>query len=307
MSFPLEFLLYYIACLSEDFMLCTSMDLILERKVFNKRKLMILPAAFLAVSSHLLIPIPIVAYGGALLAGLVMFVWYADLQIVSGCILYFLVFIIESGIQAIFMFIPQEIVSNPLFITPALWVTLVIFYVMIKFLPIKKLYYCLTERNVILKFLFFNTVLLLEIHNMYYKIDSASYYAKISLYVVVVLFVIFINIYSILTHIKIKNQKAMLDAYNIWLPIVEQLIYQIRTIQHNYDNELQTFKALPIVHKNINDLKKAIIDYVKQIIDADIPMTVSLEQEPDTELSQCIEELNGTIEYTNNIYIVHFN
>ena len=55
MPFFVEFLLYYIACLSEDFMFCTGIDLILERKVFNKRKLMILPASVLAVSSHLLV------------------------------------------------------------------------------------------------------------------------------------------------------------------------------------------------------------------------------------------------------------
>lgn len=307
MPFHIEFLLYYIACLSEDFLATTSIDLILERKIFNKRKLMIFPAALLAVSSHLLIPIPIIAYGGALLSGVIMFIWYTKLKIVNGTILYFLVFLIESGIQIIFMWIPQEIIANPIFITPAFWITLGIMWLLIKFLPIKKLYYCLTERNIILKFIFFNTVLLFEIHNMYYKVDSASYYAKIPLYIVVISFAILINLYSIITQIKINKQKAMLNAYNIWLPIVEQLICQIRTIQHNYDNELQTFKALPLVHQNVDDLKKAIIDYVKQIIDEDIPMTVSLDNEPDDELRQCIEELNGSIECNDNKYTVNFN
>lgn len=307
MPFFVEFLLYYIACLSEDFMICTAIDLMLERKVFNKRKLMIFPASILAVSSHLLIPIPIIAYGGALLSGLVLFIWYTKQKLVPGFILYFLVFIIISGIQSIFMWIPQEIIGNPIFITPAFFITLILFHVIVKFLPIKKLYHYLTERNIALMIILFNTALLLEIHNMYYKVDSASYYAKIPLYVAVIIFVIFINVYSILTHIKIKNQKAILNAYNTWLPIVEQLIGQIRVIQHNYDNELQTFKALPIVHKDIDSLKQAIIDYVKKILDSDIPMSISLDSIPDNELRVCIEELNGTIENIDEKYIVHFN
>lgn len=307
MPFYLEFLTFYIMCLTEDFMLCSAMDLILERKIFNKRKLMIFPSAVLAVCSHLLIPIPVIAYTGAMLSGVVMFVWYADLKIISGTILYFITFLINSGIQATFMWIPQEIVSSPIFIIPAFLFSLGIFYLMVKFLPIKKLFLFLTERNIVLKIIFFNTVLLFIIHNIYYKVDSTSYYDKIPLYIAVILFAIFINVYSIHKHIQLKNQKALLDAYNTWLPIVEQLISQIRAIQHNYDNELQTFKALPLVHKDVDELKKVIMDYIKQIIDEDIPMTVSLDEAPAPELRQCIEELNGNIEYTDNKYIVNFN
>lgn len=97
MPFYLEFLTFYIMCLTEDFMFCSAMDLILERKIFNKRKLMIFPSAVLAVCSHLLIPIPVIAYTGAMLSGVVMFVWYADLKIISGTILYFITFLINSG------------------------------------------------------------------------------------------------------------------------------------------------------------------------------------------------------------------
>lgn len=307
MPLYLEFIKFYIMCITEDFMFCASIDIVLDRKIFKKRLLMIFPAAALAVCSHLLIPIPVIAYTGAMLSGVVMFVWYTGLKIVSGVILYFLTFLIQSGIQATFMWLPQNVVASPFFIIPALLLLVVLFYLMVKFLPIRKLFYCLTEKNLILKFLFFNTILLFEVHNIYYKVASTSYFDKVPLYIAVILFALFVNVYSILTHIKIKHQKDLLDAYNTWLPIVEQLICQIRTIQHNYDNELQTFKALPLVHTEIEDLKKAIIDYVRQIIDSNIPMEVSLEEIPNPELCQCIEELNGSIEFNNNKYTVSFN
>lgn len=307
MPFYLEFLMFYIMCIAEDFMYCASIDMVLERKIFKKRLLIIFPAAVLAVCSHLLIPIPVVAYTGAFIAGLVMFIWYTGLKIVPGVILYFLIFLIQSGIQATFMWIPQNLVSSPLFIIPAFLLSTGLFYLMVRFLPIRKLYICLTEKNVVLKFLLFNTALLFQVHNLYYKVDSTSYYDKIPLYIALILFALFVNIYSILTHIKLKHQKDILNAYNTWLPIVEQLIYQIRTIQHNYDNELQTFKALPLVHTNVDDLKNAIMDYIRQILNSDIPMEVSLDKNPNTELRQCIEELNGNIRYLNNKYIVNFN
>lgn len=307
MPFYLEFLKYYLMCLAEDFMFCSSIDFILERKIINKRKLMIFPASLLAVSSHLLIPIPVIAYTGALLSGMLMFVWYSDVKILSGFILYFISFLIHSVIQASFMWLPQTVVTNPVFVISAFLISTGIFYLLVKFLPIRKLYHCLTERSIIPRILLFNTVILLEIYNIYFNVDSTAFYDKITLYIAIILFTVYINVYSIRNHIKIKNQKAMLDAYNIWLPIVEQLIMQIRTIQHNYDNELQTFKALPLVHKNIDELKKAIMDYVRQIIDTEIPMTVSLYETPGSELRQCIEELNGKIDNIDNKYTVNFN
>ena len=307
MPFYLKFIMFYIMCITEDFMFCTSMDFILERKIINKRKLMIFPAAVLAVCSHLLIPIPVIAYTGALISGVAMFVWYADVKIVSGIILYFIIFLINAGMQVSFMWLPQSVVTNPLFVVPAFLLLTGLFYLLVKFLPIKKLYHFLTERNIILRILLFNSAILLEMYNIYFNVDSTAFYDKIALNIAVILFMIYINIYSIFNHIKIKNQKAMLDAYNIWLPIVEQLIMQIRTIQHNYDNELQTFKAMPLVYKDVNELKKAIMDYVRRIIDTEVPMTVSLPENPGSELRQCIEELNGKIDNIDNKYTVNFN
>ena len=303
----MPFYLSYLLCLAEDFMFCSSIDFILERKIINKRKLMIFPASLLAAYSLMIIPIPIISHIGALISGVVMLVWYADVKILSGFILYIISFIIHSAIHTSFMWLPQALITNPVFLISAFIISTGIFYLLVKFLPIRKLYHCLTERSIIPRILLFNTVILLEIYNIYFNVDSTAFLDKIALNIAIILFMLYINVYSIHNHIKIKNQKAMLDAYNIWLPIVEQLIMQIRTIQHNYDNELQTFKAMPLVHKNIDELKKAIMDYVRQIIDTEIPMTVSLYETPGSELRQCIEELNGKINNINNKYTVNFN
>lgn len=215
---------------------------------------------------------------------------------------------LHTVIQIVFfMWLPQPILTNFWFLIGAFIFTFLVSYPIIKFLPFKKLYHLLTEKNIVVTVLFFNIAFGVIVHNTYYSIDMKDYYAKLAIILGIIVLGVLANTYCIFNHIKQKRQQALLDAYNTWLPFVEQLIYQIRAIQHNYDNELQTFKALPLVHKDVDELKKAIMDYIKQIIDDDVPLEITLDYIPNPEMKQCIEELQFTIVENNNSCIITYN
>lgn len=300
-------LIYYVAAIFENFMFFVSFDILLKRKIFKKKLLLIFLSSAMQVCTNFMIPIPVISWISPLIVGIVFFLIYINLSIMQDLLTYIFSFLIYMLIQSLLMFIPRQVTSHLLFMLPAFLISLGIFYLAVKFLHIDKLYNYLVNSNIIYKILLLNTFIFIQINNIYSKIETTSWYNSVRLYSVYIILVILINGYNIYEHIQIQKNQALLDAYNTWYSIVEQLIVQIRMIQHNYDNELQTFKALPLVHKNVDKLKKAILDYVRDIISQDIPMAVTLNHTPNAELLLCIQELNGEVEYTNNQYTVKFN
>ncbi len=292
----------------EYFIMAVCIDLTLEQKIFTKRKLILIPFVVLGVSCNVLIPIHAIGVILGSLAGICSYMIYIKNSLLHNLILYFLILMLHTVIQLVlFMWLPQSILTNFWFLIGAFIITFLVSYLIIKFLPFKKLYRLLTEKHIVITILFFNIAFGVIVHNTYYKINMKGYYAKLVAILVIIAIGVVANIYCILNYIKHKKQQALLDAYNTWLPFVEQLIYQIRAIQHNYDNELQTFKALPLVHKDVNDLKKAILDYIKQIIDTDVPLEITLDYIPNAEMRQCIEELQFTIVENNNSCTITYN
>lgn len=292
----------------EYFIIGACIDIALQQKFFTKKKLLFFPFILIGVCCNMLIPNPAIGVPLGSIIGITLYMVYIDDKLINNVILYFMILMLHTLIQLVlFMWLPQSLLTNFYFLIGAFIITFLVSYPIIKFLPFRKLYKLLTEKNIIITILFFNVALVVIFHNTYYSINMNDYYAKLAVILVIIALGLLANIYCIINYLKQKKQQAMLDAYNTWLPIVEQLIVQIRTIQHNYDNEMQTFKALPLIHKDVNELKKAIMSYVRQIINEDIPLEITLDYIPDAEMTQCIKELQGTIIENNNSCIITYN
>ena len=303
-----DFIIKLILAHFEYFIMGACIDIVLEQKFLTKKKLLFFPFILIGVSCNILIPNPAIGVPLGSLCGLSLYMIYIDDKLINNLILYFMILMLHTLIQIVlFMWLPQPILTNFYFLLAAFFITFFISYLIINFLPFRKLYRILTEKNIIISILFFNIALVVIFHNTYYSINMTDYYAKLTAILIIIVIGILANTYCIFSHIKHKRQQLLLNAYNTWLPIVEQLICQIRSIQHNYDNELQTFKALPLIHKDVNELKKAITDYIQQIISSDIPLEITLDYIPNEEMRQCIEELHGTIIESNNSCIITYN
>ena len=58
--------------------------------------------------------------------------------------------------------------------------------------------------------------------------------------------VVIFNIIFIDSKIKLKNQQRIIESYNEYLPVVEELIRQVRERQHQYKNDLASLNALTL-------------------------------------------------------------
>jgi sensor histidine kinase regulating citrate/malate metabolism len=80
---------------------------------------------------------------------------------------------------------------------------------------------------------------------------------------IILLLLSFFEIYQSRTQ-AIEKEKQ-LDAYTQFLPIVEELITHIRMRQHDFDNELQTLKALPSICPDYDSLSQNLTSYSEHL------------------------------------------
>lgn len=101
--------------------------------------------------------------------------------------------------------------------------------------------------------------------NVYIKLFEQQYYDLVALLVLPILTVIALNIILIREFLKQQEKEKELAAYHTYLPLLEELIDQVRTRQHKYDNEIQSIRMLPSVCNDYEALSQELQNYVSYI------------------------------------------
>lgn len=93
--------------------------------------------------------------------------------------------------------------------------------------------------------------------SFYFKIDTKSFTNSaiiIFVFVVIILMIISISANQLIT---ISNMTKNLDAYNQYMPMLDELILNVRKRQHNHTNEIQAIIGLMHTHRDYDSLKNA--------------------------------------------------
>jgi two-component system sensor histidine kinase AgrC len=70
---------------------------------------------------------------------------------------------------------------------------------------------------------------------------------------------------------ELNMQKKKLEAYDEYMPMVQQLITQVRIRQHNHTNEIQSLIALTHIHKDYDSLTHAMYHYIGDMVNNSPP------------------------------------
>ena len=101
--------------------------------------------------------------------------------------------------------------------------------------------------------------------SFYFKLDTASFTESIIFMLVSVIIILMIVSISINQLITISNMTKNLDAYNQYMPMLDELILNVRKRQHNHVNEIQSIIGLMHTHKDYesltNAMKQALISF----------------------------------------------
>lgn len=151
--------------------------------------------------------------------------------------------------------------------------TLLIGFLFYLKLPLNKLYLTIAKQKYT-RLLICNIGLIAIIITIYFKAENTSFYDNILLIVITVFLLIFANMEILITRTHITNQRKQLEAYNNYMPIIEQLITEVRHRQHNHDNDIQTIQMMPKMYKTYEELSSAINNYSQHMISSNMPSSL---------------------------------
>lgn len=272
-------MLNYIQNLSINFleiiMLCILISKLLDHHQFPSIKHLIYvltTIVFISIGSTLYTQSPLIHIFLNALQILIIYLLYRQSIFQSlylFCICYFIIIPIQLLIATAFQFIQLD--SNG-FLHPFLGTILTIICecILFQFVPLHKLYITFTHQTIAQHTLFFKIIAIysyLALSTILLSIkNNFSTFYSLGIFIGSTALTLLIITYELLfAEKKLSQKQHELQAYTDYMPIIDELIVQIRTKQHTYNNQIQTITALPLTHTDYESLKSAILNYCKSL------------------------------------------
>ncbi|MBO5425222.1 MAG: GHKL domain-containing protein [Lachnospiraceae bacterium] len=170
-------------------------------------------------------------------------------QFLNSIYLYFLSYtfcvIIQLCILLFFNPVSKTIHSDT-FIYLGSFITILIELIIYRFAPVYKLYLFIESKSIIIKYIITNLFLISVITVLTLKSSTSMFFENFILFAIpfVVMVISSLELYKKQQEITKKDKQ--LYCYTQYIPIVEELISAIRIRQHDFDNEIQSIKMLPL-------------------------------------------------------------
>lgn len=131
--------------------------------------------------------------------------------------------------------------------------------------------------NKIFKYLALNMLVILFSLLLYWNIDIDGVFKNIISIAVISLGIIYVNFVLIRSGIKGEYEKRQLQTYEKYLPVIDELIDELRIKQHEFDNHIQALKMLVIASTDYESITSSMKDYIKDLqIDTSLGSLIKL-------------------------------
>lgn len=202
--------------------------------------------------------------------------WNLHIPILELPHIFLIIYSIEMFLQFV-VFIPCQLLNLPVEQTylqlTGIFCTLLFCIIVYFFLPLHKFYTFILHTSVLTQMLITNLFIILVTLVLYYRFQRTSSFTTSLLFIFIVLTSVGINTELLTNNLKLHKKQKELEAYERYLPIIEELIDQVRIRQHKFDNEIQAICALPLLHNNYNELVTAINQHSKLCFQENLPIS----------------------------------
>lgn len=144
--------------------------------------------------------------------------------------------------------------------------TLLICLILYFFSPLYIIYEYVKNKNRILNMILINSFLIIVTLVLYWYVDIHQLVQNLIFILGLSSIIIFINIVTIKNGLVMKQQKEQLHIYENYLPIVDELITELRAKQHEFDNHIQAMSMLSDTCSNYEELNNELKKYSNYII-----------------------------------------
>lgn len=129
--------------------------------------------------------------------------------------------------------------------------------VVIHYLNIKKIYNYINYKSIWLKFILITSMTLYLTLSFIWDLDIAGFLDSIVLIGVVLLIILTVNAVMIQNAITLKKDRERLAIYETYLPVIDNIIDEIKIKQHDYHNQIMTIAELKGEYKGyVHDVTK---------------------------------------------------
>ena len=114
-----------------------------------------------------------------------------------------------------------------------------------------------------------NSFMILGMVILFRRINPQNFMAHYLFLFMSMLFVIVVDGITLFNYFRTTQEQKELKMYQTYLPVVENLISDVRQKQHNYANSLQSIRGLAFSCKDFNALKNALLQNTREDLYSD--------------------------------------
>ncbi len=172
---------------------------------------------------------------------------------------YCIIVILQTLLTPLFLLVPDSNYSPHIMVvlTFAVFLIGIVIYL---FIPLHSLYDKINELNITVKVVLVNSFIIGLILVFCYKFSANRFMESYAIISIFVLITIFVNIELFISNNELLRQQRQLKAYADYIPIIDELITQIRCTQHDHNNHIQAIQSLPLTCSDYSSLANAIME-----------------------------------------------
>ncbi len=185
-------------------------------------------------------------------------------KFINTLFVYLICIIILGSVQTLTLFTSTQFgydVNNG-FVTIAMQsVNLIIYCLICKFPLIKLVYKYLVKNDRVFTSIIISSYIVMFFAVIYYKLNFINIKEYVLLLSLLVLILFLVNLIISVYGLKNQEQREKLKIYNNYLFLVEEMLLDVKSRQHEFNNHIQTISALPSLYDNYEQLAYELRNY----------------------------------------------
>ena len=134
-----------------------------------------------------------------------------------------------------------------------------------RFIPINTIFNYVNKNNSVFKYLSLNIFIILISLLSYWYINIDGILKNTIIIAVVLTWVILVNFVLLKNGLKNELEEQQLRIYEEYLPVIDELISEIRKRQHEFDNHIQALKMITVTSEDYESVIGSMKHYMKDL------------------------------------------
>ncbi|MCR2044587.1 sensor histidine kinase [Anaerosalibacter massiliensis] len=205
--------------------------------------------------------------GGFLICCIICLLY--DIKIIETIYVYVLSTIIIISIQLFSIVLLKVFLGNINYEFVYAMISEIISLIMVIFIvnhiPINLMFKFVMENNKVFKTIILNILVLLVAILLYWHMDISGFLKNIIIMAVFSAGIIYVNLVFIKEGLKNEQDEKQLRKYEDYLPIIDELIDEIRRRQHEFDNHVQALRMLTITSTDYESIVNSMNNYMDDL------------------------------------------